>query len=155
MIEKYLEIFRKKGPAALARLSNEEQTAVATWARKVVDQYISTLTELSAKIKDIDTLPFPKETIKIAIKTLMPAYALTDSEDMLDLLKDRYIRLSSFQEIKQEEKKPGDTDAGDPNQTLHDSETEFASTHQKYIQLALSEEKILLEDITAFMSSLD
>lgn len=155
MIEKYLKRFRKKGPAALAGLSNEEQTAVATWARKVVDQYISALTELSAKIKDIDTLPFPKETIKIAIKTLMPAYALTDSEDMLNLLKDRYVRLSSFQEIRQKEIKTGGTENGDPNQTLPDSDTASASTHQKYMQLALSEEKILLEDITAFMGSLD
>jgi len=155
MIENYLNTFRKKGPSALADLSNEEQTAVATWARKVVDQYIATLIEHSAKIKDIDTLPFPKETIKIAIKTLMPAYALTDSEDMLNLLKDRYVRLSSFQEIKQEEIKAGDTDAGDPNQTLPDSGTAFASTHQKCMQLALSEEKILLEDITAFIGSLD
>jgi hypothetical protein len=153
MIEDYLKLFRKKGPAALAGLSNQEQTAVASWARKVVDQYISTLVEHSTKIQNIDALPFPKETIKIAIKTLIPAYALTDSEDMLDLLKDRYVRLSSFQEINQEEIKIDYTEAGDPNQALPDSDTVFA-LNDKLMQLVLSEEKILFEDIETYLSDL-
>jgi hypothetical protein len=154
MIEKYLNEFRKIGPTALAGLSADEQTAVASWAREIVDQYGSILNELPMKIKNVDALPCSKETIKIAIKTLMPAYALTESEDMLTLLKDRYVCLSSFQEINPEDKKIVYTESGDPNQDLSSSDTSFASIHQKYMQLVLSEEKILFEDIETYLSDL-
>ncbi|MCG6911829.1 MAG: hypothetical protein LJE94_17150 [Deltaproteobacteria bacterium] len=154
MIKEYVEKFRKKGPTALADLSDEEQAAVAIWSRKVVDEYGSILVEHPAKIKDVDALPFTKDTIKIAIKTLMLAYALTDSEDMLTLLKDRYVRLSSFQVMGREEIKTDYTETGDPNQALPDSNTASASTRQKYMQLVLSEEKILFEDIENYLSDL-
>jgi hypothetical protein len=154
MIEKYLNEFRKIGPTALAGLSADEQTAVATWARKVVDQYGAILNVLPMKIKDTNELPYPKETIKIAIKTLMPAYVLTKSDDMLTLLKDRYVRLSSFQEINPEGKIKVYTEAGDSDQALSITNTSLDSTHQKYMQLVLSEEKILHEDIETYHNSL-
>jgi hypothetical protein len=154
MIEAYLSEFRKIGPTALAGLSAGDQTTVANWAREMVDQYGSILNELPMKIKDVDALPCSKETIKIAIKTLMPAYALTESEDMLTLLKDRYVCLSSFQEINPEDKKNVYTEAGDPSQAVSSSDTSLASTHQKYMQLVLSEEKILFEDIETYLSDL-
>ena len=154
MIEKYLNEFRKIGPTALAGLSADEQTAVAIWAREIVDQYGVTLNELPMKIKDTNDLPYPKETIKIAIKTLMQAYVLTESEDMLTLLKNRYVRLSAFQEINPEDKKIVYKEAGDPNQAFSSADTELASTHQKYMQLVLSEVKILHEDIETYLSDL-
>ena len=153
MMERYLNEFRKKGPAALSVMNDEEQTAIAIWARKVVDHYGSILYKLPVKIKDTNDLPYSKETIKIAIKTLMPAYSLTESEDMLKLLKDRYVCLSSFQEISPEEKKTFYTKAGDTSQALS-SDTSLASTHQKYMQLVLSEEKILFEDIETYINDL-
>jgi hypothetical protein len=154
MIEAYLSEFRKIGPTVLAGLSAGDQTTVANWAREMVDQYGSILNELPMKIKDVDVLPCPKETIKIAIKTLMQAYALTESEDMLTLLKERYVRLSSFQEIDSEDKKTIYTKASDTNQAFSSSDTTLASTHQKYMQLVLSEEKILFEDIETYLSDL-
>jgi hypothetical protein len=154
MIESYLSEFRKKGPAALAGLNDEEQSNVATWAREVVDQYGTVLNALPVKIKDINDLPHAKETIKIAIKTLVQAYALTESKDMLTLLKERYVRLSSFQEIDPEDKKTIYKEPGDTNQAQPTSDFSFNSTRQKYMQLILSEEKILLEDIETYLSDL-
>ena len=145
MIEKYISEFRKKGTAALSGLSDEEQTAVATWAREVVERYGAVLNELPMKIKDANDLPHSKETIKIAIKTLIPAYMLTKSNDMLAILKDRYVRLGSFQEINPKGKKTIYSEAGHINQSLPTSDSSLNSTHQKYMQLALSEEKILFE----------
>jgi len=154
MIENYINDFRKMGPAALAGLGDEEQSAVATWARDVVDQYGAVLNLLPMKIKDTNELPYPKETIKIAIKTLMPAYVLTKSDGTLALLKDRYVRLSSFQEINPEDKKLVYTEADNSDQALSITNTSLDSIHQKYIQLVLSEEKILHEDIEAYHNSL-
>jgi len=154
MIEEYLNAFRKIGPTALSGLSADEQTAVATWAREIVDQYGAILNELPMKIKDTNDLLYPKETIKIAIKTLMQAYVLTESEDMLTLLKERYVCLSSFQEINPEDKKLVYMEAGDSDQALSMTNTALDSTHQKYLQLVLSEEKILHEDIEAYHNSL-
>jgi len=154
MIEEYLNAFRKIGPTALSGLSADEQTAVATWAREIVDQYGAVLNELPMKIKDTNSLPHDKETIKIAIKTLVQAYALTESKDMLTLLKERYVRLSSFQEINPEDKKTIYTEAGDTNQAQPNSDFSFNSTRQKYMQLVLSEEKILFEDIEIYLCDL-
>jgi len=154
MIEEYLNAFRKLGPTALAGLSADEQTAVANWAREIVDQYGSILNELTMKIKDVEVLPRPKETIKIAIKTLMQAYVLTESEDMLSLLKNRYVRLSDFQEISPEDKSTVYTEVVDGNRVSTLSDSSLDSTHQKYLQLVLSEEKILHEDIEAYHNSL-
>jgi hypothetical protein len=154
MIEKYINEFREIGPTVLAGLSADEQTAVATWAREVVDQYGTVINSLPMKIKDSNDLPHAKETIKIAIKTLVQAYALTESKDMLTLLKERYVRLSSFQEIDAGDKKIIYTEAGDTNQAQPTSDFSFNSTRQKYMQLVLSEEKILLEDIETYLSDL-
>lgn len=154
MIERYLKEFRIKGLAALSNMDDDEQTTVATWARKVVDQYGAVLNELPIKIKDTKDLPYPKETIKIAIKTLMQAYVLTKSDDMLNILKDRYVRLSSFQEINPEDKKTAYTEVGDINQALSSSDTSLTSTYQKNMQIVLSEEKILLEDIRTYLRDL-
>ena len=154
MIEAYLSEFRNKGPATLAGLNDEEQSNVATWAREVVDQYGTVLNALPVKIKDKNDLPHAKETIKIAIKTLVQAYALTESKDMLTLLKERYVRLSSFQEIDPEDKKTIYKEPGDTNQAQSTSDFSFNSTRQKYMQLILSEEKILFEDIETYLSDL-
>ena len=154
MIQAYLREFRKKGPVALTELSDEEQTTIATWAREVVDHYGAILNALPGKIKDTNDLPHAKETIKIAIKTLVQAYALTESKDMLNLLKERYARLSSFQEIDPEDKKTFYTEAGDTNQTQPTSDFSFNSTRQKYMQLILAEEKILFEDIETYIRDL-
>ena len=155
MIDAYIDAFRKAGLSALTELGNNDQASIANWAQDVVNRYGAILVEYPMKLKDEKDLPHTKETIKIAIKTLMPAYVLKGMEDSVKLLKDRYIRLSTFQEIDPEDKKTIVHMVNDENHTSPPSDTSLMPAHQKYMQLALSEEKILLEDITAFLGSLD
>lgn len=154
MIDAYINSFRKTGLSALTDLDDDDQAAIANWAQDVVNRYGAILVKYPMKLNDAKDLPHTKETIKIAIKTLMPAYLLTGMDDSVKLLKDRYVRLSTFQEIDSEDKKNIVHTVSDENQTSPSSETSLIPTHQKYMQLALSEEKILLEDIDAFLGGL-
>ena len=155
MIDAYIDSFRKAGLTALTELGDDDQAAIANWAQDVVNRYGAILVEYPMKINDAKDLLHTKETIKIAIKTLMPAYVLKGMDDSISLLKDRYVRLSTFQEIDPEDKKTIFRTVNDENQTSPPPDTSLMPAHQKYMQLALSEEKILLEDITAFLDSLD
>ena len=155
MIDAYIDTFRKAGLSALTELDDNDQAAIANWAQDVVNRYGAILVEYPMKLNDAKDLPHTKETIKIAIKTLMPAYVLKGMEDSVKLLKDRYVRLSTFQEIDSEDKTTIVRMVNDEHQTSAQSDTSLMPTHQKYMQLALSEEKILLEDINAFLADLD
>jgi hypothetical protein len=155
MIDAYIDAFRKAGLSALTELGNDDQAAIANWAQDVVNRYGAILVEYPLKLNDAKDLPHTKETIKIAIKTLLSAYVLKGMDDSISLLKDRYVRLSTFQEIDPEDKKTIFRTVNDENQTSPPTDTSLMPAHQKYMQLALSEEKILLEDITAFLGSLD
>jgi hypothetical protein len=106
------------------------------------------------KIKNIDDLPFPKEEIKVAIKTLITAYAAKDSKDILAMLKDQYVRLSTFQKLNQEDKDTIIKEAAEVDSTSDLSATSLFPTYQKYMQYVISEQKVLLEDINTFLDNL-
>ena len=74
MIETYINEFRKNGLSALTGLSDDEQASVAKWAQDVASQYGSMIEEHALKLNNAADLPYPKETIKIAIKTLLSAW---------------------------------------------------------------------------------
>jgi hypothetical protein len=153
MLEKYIKDFSEKGIASLSKLSTDEQRFVVNWAQDVVDQYGSALKEHPMKIKNIDDLPFPKEEIKVAIKTLITAYAAKDSKGILAMLKDQYVRLSTFQKLNQEDKDTTIKEAAEMNSTSDLSGTSLFPTYQKYMQLVISEQKVLLEDINTFLDN--
>ena len=150
-IEVYIKDFRDKGILALADMSEDEQTNFANWAKDVVDRYGSILQEYSAKIKNIADLPCPKEDLKIVIKALLPAYLAKGSDDIVNLLKDRYIRLSAFQEISQKDKENIIKESNEIDQKSGSTDNSLFSKYQKYMQLIISEQKILLEDINTFI----
>ncbi len=152
MIEAYIDAFRKNGLSALTELDDDDQALVADWAQEVVNRYGAVLKKCPMKLNDADELPYPKETIKIAIKTLLPVYVMKGMDDSVSILKDRYVRLGTFQEISPEDKKIITRKEVDENQASLSSGTSNLSTHQKYTQLDLSEEKILHEDINTYLS---
>jgi hypothetical protein len=154
MIEGYIKDFRHKGIIALANMSKDEQTIIVNWAQDVVDQYGSFLKEYPMKIKNIVDLPCPKENIKIAIKTLLPAYIAKESDDIVNLLKDRYVRLSAFQEISYEDKETIIKESNEIDQNSESADTSLFPTYHKYMQIIISEQKILLEDINTFINDL-
>ena len=150
----YLIDFRKKGLSIISDMSKGEQTIFVNWAQDVVDRYGHLLQENPSKIKNIADLPCSKEDLKIAIKVLLPAYLTKRSGDIFDLLKDRYVRLSAFQEISQEDKDAIIKESDKIGQKSESTETSLFSTYQKYMQIIVSEQKILLDEINAFIDDL-
>lgn len=153
-VEDYIKDFRHKGISAIANRSKDEQTIIVNWAQDVVDQYGSFLKEYPMKIKNLVDLPYPKEAIKIAIKTLLPAYLAKGSDDIINLLKDRYVGLGAFQEISQEDKEIIINESNEIDEKPETTDTPLFPTYHKYMQLIISDQKILLEDINSFISDL-
>jgi hypothetical protein len=151
-IEGYIKDFRHQGISALANLRKNEQTLIVNWAQDVVDQYGSVLMEYPVKIKNIIDLPCPRENIKIATKTLLPAYLTKGSDDIDNLLKERYVRLSAFQEISSEDKETIIKEADEIDQKSESTETSLFPTYHKYMQIIISEQKILLEETDSFIN---
>ena len=99
-----LKKLREKGPSVISAMRKSDIKIIANWAYEVFNEYTTVLKDFPMKIKSIAELPCPKQDIKLAIKILLPTYLSKGSDDMVDLLKDRYVRLSAFQEISMEDK---------------------------------------------------
>ncbi len=154
VISDYIKGFRQKGLSILSGMSKDEQTVFVTWAQHIVDGYGSLLQENPATIKNVADLPCPKADLKIAIKVLLPAYLAKGSDDIVDLLKDRYARLCAFQEISREDKEAIIKISAESGQKPESPGPSFFSTYQKYMQIIVSEQKILLDDIKAYINDL-
>ena len=154
VIDDYIKSFRRKGLSILSEMDKDEQTIVVNWAQNIVDRYGSLLQENTSKIKNVADLPCPKEDLKVALKVLAPAYLAKGSDDIVDLLKDRYVRLSSFLEISREDKETTLKKLDEIDQESVSTGSSFFSTYQEYMQLIISEEKILLDEINAFIDDL-
>ena len=150
----YIKDFRKKGLKIISDLSKDEQTMFVNWAQNVVDRYESLLQGNPSKIKNVVDLPCPKEELKIAIKVLLPAYLAKGSDDIVDLLKDRYVGLGVFQEFSQEDREAIIEESAGIDQNSESQDNSLFSAYHKYMQLILSEQKILLDDINAFIDDL-
>jgi hypothetical protein len=154
VIEEFIKDFRNNKMAAIANLDEERQTIIANWAQDLVDLYGSLLQDYSAKIKDAADLPCQREDLKIAIKVLLPAYLAKGSDDTVDLLKDRYIRLSAFQAISREDKSKINKKSNDSDQESEPADSSLFSAYQKYMQIIISEQNVFLEEINTFINDL-
>jgi hypothetical protein len=154
IINDYIKNFRQKGLSVLSDMSKGDQAVFVNWAQDVVDRYGHILQENPSKIKNVADLPCSKEDLKIAIKALLLAYLAKGSDDIVDLLKDRYVRLGAFQEISQEDKDAIIKESDEIDQRSESTDTSLFSTYQKYMQLVISEQNILLEDINTFVDDL-
>jgi hypothetical protein len=154
VIEDFLKQFRKDGVSALADLDKDDQAQVVNWAQDVVNQFGSILKENPMKIKNLVDLPCRKEDLKIAIKVLLPAYIAKGSDDILNLLKDRYIRLGAFQEIREEDKDTIVKETNKIDQNTESTETALFPTYQKYMEIIISEQKILLDEVNSFIDDI-
>jgi hypothetical protein len=153
-IKDFLEKFRKNGISTLAALDKDQQAQYINWAQDIVNQYGFILEENPMKIKNTVDLPCAKEILKIAIKTLLPAYVAKGSDDIVGLLKDRYVRLSAFQEISREDKETIIKESKQIDQKAESTDTSIFPTYLKYMQIIISEQKIFLEDIETFINDL-
>jgi hypothetical protein len=154
VIYDYIRDFRQKGLSILSDMSKDEQTIFVNWAQKIVDRYGFLLKVNLMKIKNVADLPCPKEDLKIAIKGLVPAYLAKRSDDIVDSLKDRYVSLGAYQEISQEDKEAIIQESVEMVQKSESTDSSLFSTYQKYMQIIVSEQKILLDEINAFIQDL-
>jgi hypothetical protein len=153
-IETLVNRLRKKGISAISSMSAAEQTQVASWAQDVFNAYGSVLEKLPSKLKDLSKLPYSKQDIKIAIKILFPIWRTRVSENMVNLLQDRYVRLSAFQEITEGDKDLIIREGKDINQTLETTAISTSSIDHKYMDLILAEKKVLLDEINVYINDL-
>jgi hypothetical protein len=154
VIEDYLKGFRQKGLSILSDMRKDEQTIFVNWAQDIVNRYGAVLQVNPAKMKNVADLPCPKEDLKVAIKVLLPAYLAKGPTDTVDLLKDRYVRLGTFQEFSREDKDAIIKESDEIDQKSESTDTSLLSTYQKYMQVIISEQNILLEDINTFVDDL-
>ena len=154
VIEDYIKDFRNNKMAAIANLDEERQIIIVNWAQDLVDTYGSLLQDYPAKIKDAADLPGQREDIKIAIKVLLPAYLAKGSDDTVELLKDRYARLSAFQAIDREDKAKINKKSNDSDQKSEPGDSSLFQAYQKYMQIIISEQNVFLEEINTFISDL-
>ena len=154
LIDDFIKDFRKNGMAAIASQDEKKQAAIVKWAQNMVDRYGSLLQDYSAKIKDRADLPCPREDLKIAIKVLLPAYLAKRSDDTVNLLKDRYVRLSAFQALSPEDKESISIKLKDNDPESELTDVSLFPTYQKYMQIIISEQNAFLEEINAFVRDL-
>jgi hypothetical protein len=127
-IKDSLKTMRDRGIAALTNMIQKEQVQIVNWAQYVFNRYRTVIKRHLGKIKNSSDLPFPKEEIRLAIKVPLPAYLDKASVDVLDDLKEKNVGLGTFQKMNQ------------PEDVL--------------MELIISEQKILLEEINAFINDL-
>jgi hypothetical protein len=154
VIKDFLKQFRKDGISVLADLDKDDQAQIVNWAQDVVNQLGSILKENTMKIKNLVDLPCPKEDLKIAIKVLLPAYIAKGSDEIVSLLKDRYVRLSAFQEISQEDKDTINREVNNIDPKSDSTESELFQTYHKYMEIVVSEQKFLIDEIKIFINDL-
>jgi hypothetical protein len=124
----FINAVRERGFAALTEMTQTEQVQVVNWAQDVFNQYRNVIDKHPEKIKSSADLPCHKEEIRIAIKTLLPAYLNPASKNTLQELKEKYVALASFQERDQPE--------------------------DAVMNLVISEQKVLQDDINLYIMDL-
>jgi len=98
-------------------------------------------------------LPAPKDEIKIAIKILLSAYVIKKSEKKVNILKDYFIRIGSFQKIDLEEKKIIE-EFNSTEQKLENAYPSAFSNFHKYMEVVISEQDALLKNLNNFINDL-
>jgi hypothetical protein len=153
-IENLLNEIKGKGLIALTHQSEENQVTMTKWAQDIFDRYESALENHPSKIKNITELPASKQEVKTAIKILLTAYVLKESDEIVSRLKDRYVSIGAFQNIdlEDEEKKIYEV-----KNFEHELKSDYASVfpeYHKHIEVIISEQNVLLDDVNAFINDL-
>ena len=154
MIKNVIDEIDDKGIFALARASDEKQILLTRWAQDVYDCFESVLKNHPAKIKNLDELPASKPEIKMAIKILLTAYVLKESGEIVDRLKDRYISIGTFQNIDMEDKEKIVRGLNSIEQELKSDYKSFFPEYHKYMEVIISEQNVLLDDVNNFVDDL-
>ena len=127
---------------------------MANWAHQVYNDYDIALERSPLKIKSIAELPFPKEDIKMAIKISLLTYVSNGPDDMVSRLKENYVRLSAFQDISREDQASLTQELREISHQNGSTNRATSTTYNKYIDLMVAEQNVLVEDIKTFIEDL-
>jgi hypothetical protein len=153
-IKYLLNEIKDKGIFALAQMNEENKIMIIKWAQNITDRYIVVLEKHPEKIKNIVDLPTSKDEIKIALKILLTAYVIKKSDKKVDILKDYYISIGSFQSIDLKDKEKIIEEANSMKQKLENASASFFSNYHKYMGVIISEQDALLKDLNNFINDL-
>ena len=154
-IEALLNKLRKTGTTAILSMNKKAQITMSNWAYNLVDQYDATLKNNPVKLKDTAELPCSKMDLKLAIKLLMLASVEKRLDDNAIVnLKDKFVSLGSFQSIDQEDIVKLINHISDIQKKSMDADTPSFSELNKYMDLIISEQKALLDEINSFIEDI-
>jgi hypothetical protein len=137
---------------ALSSLPETKQKEVVRWAKSAVEQYAVVLNNKRTKLKPIKWLPSTKEELKLAIKFLLLVYITKNAAPDIELLKKYYVSLSSFQQFDRNDQKELEDTMDDAFADNGIGDFSEHSSYQKYLDIAMLEQNILLEDINSFIA---
>lgn len=153
-IEDLLDEIKDKGFFTLAHLSEEDQVLITKWAQDIFDRYESVLKDQPSKIKNVIELPASKQEVKMAIKILLTAYVLKESDEKVDYLKDRYISIGAFQDIDLEDREKIFYEVSNIEEELESDYASVFPEYHKHIEVIISEQNVLLDDVNNFINDL-
>lgn len=143
-----------KGIPVLLSMSQKQQAEVVQWAGSVIERYDYIRGSYPSKLKNAESLPCSKQELELAIKVQLLSHIANGAEADIDLLKQRYIDLASFQHIHTEDKEVLD-EALDGTNNGHDiASANLHPLYQKYIDLALSEQNSLIDKINRYIEDI-
>jgi len=149
-----LKNYKSKGTSALKELRENELKAVINWSKEVIRQYTNLIDNDLSNIKDIADLPYSKERIKLAIKMMLPIFIPNGPQSMIKKLNLAYQELGSFQQIDTGDygriTSPESSKDVKSSKKIHNN----LSMYSKYLEITISERKILFQEIETYVSDL-
>lgn len=153
--ETILNTLRKTGITAILTMNKKSQVAASNWAHDILNQYNAILQNNPMKLKNITELPNSKMDAKLAIKLLLLASVEKGLKDHTVVnLKDKFVSLGSFQSIEQKDIGKLKKYLSDIQNKSIESETLSFPELSKYMDLIISEQKALLEEINSFIEDI-
>lgn len=152
---KLMADLKNKGIVAFKQMTDDEQERVWNWAKEVIQQYRSVLEAHPANIRNIEDLPFPKDDIKLAIKLSLPLYLSKDMQSMVKMLKTAYREIGTFQLLDDVLNKELLARADLKRKAYSQNNKTIYPLSDKYTELAVSEQKALLQEINDFVADLE
>jgi hypothetical protein len=152
---KLLANLKNKGTLAFKQMTDDEQKLVWKWSKEVIRQYLSKLETDPANIRSVESLPFPKEDIKLAIKLSLPLYLSKNMQNMVKKLKMAYKEIGTFQRIDEADKKEWLSQSDVKDRTSSRNHIPPYALSDKYTEISVSEKKALLQEINDFVNDLE
>lgn len=150
-----LNKLRKTGVMAILNMNKKSQLTMSNWAHDIVNQYNAVLKNNPMKLKNITELPCSKMDAKLAIKFLMLGSVEKGLDDKtVSNLRDKFISLGSFQSIDQKDIVKLMKYSRDIKEKLMEDNIFSLPGFNKYMDLIISEQKALLEEISSFIEDI-